>query len=147
MASHKLPPEHRLRLLLAGPFQLFTAFYKFFALKFSLRIFFVSSVFSYPRVVVVYSSSGSTTTNRNTATHPAFLLRTPRRHKPSSESHRIYLGTARTAEQPLIGPAQSSRVHSVVRSCRKSESSVTESRVRLFCVSFFPHSVSFRLCL
>ena len=47
---------------------------------------------------------------------PALLLRTPRRRKPSPESHSIYLRTARTAEQPSIGPAQSSKVHSEVHS-------------------------------
>ena len=48
-----------------------------------------------------------------------FLVRTPRRHKPSSESHSLqYPRTARTAEQPSIGPARSSQVHAVVRSCR-----------------------------
>ena len=35
LAPHKFPPEHRLLLLLAGPFQLLFAFYTFFVLPFS----------------------------------------------------------------------------------------------------------------
>ena len=45
LASHKFPPEHRLRLLIAGPFQLFFDFSTFFLLLIlNLRflIFFVS---------------------------------------------------------------------------------------------------------
>ena len=62
---------------------------------------------------------------RNTNNHevfvfePAFLLlRTQRRHKPTAESHSIQLVIASTAEQPSIGPAQRSKVHTAVRSCQ-----------------------------
>ena len=53
LASHKFPPEHRLLLLLAGPFLLFFAFYTFFALAFShfFRLFF-SSFFVVPVLVI-----------------------------------------------------------------------------------------------
>ena len=61
-----------------------------------------------------------------------------------------YLRTASTAEQPSIGPEQSSKVHTAVRSCRperkqadkkEQKSSVAEShhvRVLVLYVSFFP---------
>ena len=53
LASHKLPPEHRLRLLLAGPFQLFFAFYTFFVLTCSHFLYvYVSSVSSCTRAAV-----------------------------------------------------------------------------------------------
>ena len=109
---------------------------------FLLRILFVSFSF----VVHKGSSSRSnTTTNRKTATR-CFSSANTTKADTSSESHSIYVRTATTAEQPSIGPAQRSKVHSVVRSCRKSESSVAESRVPVFYVSFFAHFLMFRLC-
>ena len=43
---------------------------------------------------------------------PAFLLRTPRRHKPRKPQ---YLRTVSTAQHPSIGPAQSSKVHTSIQ--------------------------------
>ena len=60
---------------------------------------------------------------------PAFFLLNTKKRKPS-----WYLCTASTAEQPSTGPAQSSKVHTVVLSCgpvckqaRKSKSGVAET--------------------
>ena len=72
LASQKFPAEHRLRLLLAGPFQLFFAFYTCFVLR--VLVFFRTYFFSchffrfFSFLVHKGSSSSNTTTNRNTAT-------------------------------------------------------------------------------
>ena len=61
---------------------------------------------------------------------PTFLLRTPRRHKPSSESDIINVSQAQhNSLQPSNGPAQSSEV--------KSKSSVAKSYARVFYAHFF----------
>ena len=73
-------------------------------------------------------------------------------YESSSENPQFYcinLRTASTREQPSIGPAQSSRVHTVVRSCRpecdnasklawKSKPSVADSHcASILCFLFF----------
>ena len=53
LASHKFPPEHRLRLLLAGPFQLFFAFSTFVVLlAFSHFFRFCSLIFAVPSLFI-----------------------------------------------------------------------------------------------
>ena len=69
------------------------------------------------RAVNSYINSEQTTTKFFFVFELAFLLGT---HKPSSESHSssVTVRTASTAKHPSIGPAPSSKVHTVVRSCR-----------------------------
>ena len=60
---------------------------------------------------------------------------TPRRHKPSSERHSIYVPPVHTAEQHSIGPAQSSKVHTVVtfmstRVRRRTQAGMKRAQVR-----------------
>ena len=65
-----------------------------------------------------------------------------------------YLRTARTADQPSIGPAQSSKARTSSSRPRQRKQAGTEEQVKccpepwtFIYVYFFPHSLFFHLCL